>query len=182
MVEDQDPALVRACQAGDTRAFETLVDRYLKTILNVVQRMVKNHDDAEDITQTVFIKVYENLQGIDLRQKFFSWLYRIAVNEALNFIRRQKRTTRLEGDFAANGSTPEEAFVETEFNDQIQDSLMKLDPENRGLIVLKHLQNCSYQEMAYIMDIPEKTVKSRLYSARQLLKGILVQSGIFENE
>lgn len=176
MVEEHDDAaLVRECLAGNTKAFEALVDKYQKVIFNVAYRMINNYDDAEDITQSVFIKVYEKLNIFNPKFKFFSWLYRMAVNESLNYLNQKKRTEILNADsIVSKEKTPEEIYTELELSEKIQDALMELDPDHRILIVLRHFQDCSYKEMSYILDIPEKTVKSRLFTARQLLKTVLI--------
>ena len=98
MVDDQDQALVRQCLDGHTRAFEALVDRYQKPLFNVALRMLDDAQDAEDITQTVFIKAFEKLATYDDRYKFFSWIYKMTVNEALNFTRPWPLSRRATGN------------------------------------------------------------------------------------
>jgi len=178
MIENTDNNLVQECLAGNTRAFEALIDRYQKKIFNIVYRMTKNYDDAEDITQSVFIKVYENLSSFNPKYKFFSWLYRIALNESLNLKNRKKRLAELDADFITSEKSPEDIYDELELSERIQDALMAIELEHRALILLKHFEGFSYQEMAYILDLSEKKVKSRLFSARQILKDVLINRGI----
>lgn len=180
-MKNDDKNYVSQCLAGDVRAFETLVDKYEKALFNVVYRMTKNVNDAEDITQTVFIKAYENLGRYNNKYKFFSWIFRIAVNESLNFLEKQKRSTQLNFEPEAQDNTPEELYREIELSDQIQTALMEIDPEYRILIILKHFENCSYKEISIILNLTEKKVKSRLYTARQLLREILLQNGMETN-
>jgi len=90
MIANNDTDLVQECLAGNTKAFEALIDKYQKKIFNIVYRMTGNDDDAEDITQSVFIKVYEKLSSFNPKYKFFSWLYRIALNESLNLMNQKK--------------------------------------------------------------------------------------------
>jgi RNA polymerase sigma-70 factor (ECF subfamily) len=181
MLEHNDATLVRQCLEGDVKAFERLIDKYQKTIFNVALRMTNDHDDAKDIAQAVFIKAYEKLASFEVGRKFFSWLYRMAVNESLNFINRHKRFEALEDVFAAEDKTPEESYEEGEMAQRVQRALMRLEPEQRALIVLKHFQEMPYQEIGYIFDIPEKTVKSRLFAARQALRQILIKQKFLAN-
>jgi RNA polymerase sigma-70 factor (ECF subfamily) len=178
MVENTDTNLVQECLAGNTRAFESLIDKYQKKIFNIVYRMTDNYDDAEDITQSVFIKVYEKLSSFNPKFKFFSWLYRIALNESLNLMNQKKRLAELDADFIINEKTPEEEYNDLELSERIQDALMEIEVEHRVLIVLKHFEGFSYQEMAFMLDISEQKVKSRLFSARQVLKNVLITRGI----
>ena len=94
MTDVDDVTLVRRCIDGDNVAFESLLDRYQGRIFNAVLRMVHDWDDARDLTQTVFVKAYENLRRYDPKYKFFSWIYRIAMNESLNFVARRPSRSR----------------------------------------------------------------------------------------
>jgi RNA polymerase sigma-70 factor (ECF subfamily) len=181
-MERTDRELVGECLAGSRQAFEALVDRYQRVIFNVAYRMVNNYEEAEDITQAVFIKGFENMKSFNPRYKFFSWLYRIAVNESLNVIRARKRMVDLSPGLVSTGKTPEEAYGDAELGAKIGEALMQLDPDYRIVIVLKHLRECSYKEISDILEIPEKTVKSRLFTARMLLRGVLVEKGIVGND
>lgn len=182
MIEHDDKNLVKQVLKGEKKAFEGLVDKYQKPIFNAVYRMVQNFDDAEDITQRVFIKAFESLDVYNIRYKFFSWIYRIAINESINFINQKKRKEELSDDLIFREKTPEEEYIESELNEKVQEALMFIDPNYRILIVLKHFQDCSYKEMSYILDIPEKKVKSRLFTARGLLKDVLITKGTITND
>lgn len=178
MIEKTDINLVQECLAGNTRAFESLIDKYQKTIFNIVYRMTDNYDDAEDITQSVFIKVYEKLSSFNPKYKFFSWLYRIALNESLNLMNQKKRLAELDADFITREKSSEEIYDDLELSERIQNALMEIELEHRVLIVLKHFEGFSYEEMAYILDISEQKIKSRLFTARQVLKDVLIKRGI----
>ena len=157
-----------------------LLDRYQKPIYNLAFRMVNNIDDAADLTQTVFIKAYEKLNSYNDRYKFYSWLYRIAVNTSLNFVEKNKRQDLLGDREVLQGSLVEEELESLERVEKLEEAILELRPEYRIVIVLRHFHDLSYDEMGTILDIPEKTVKSRLFSARQLLKGLLLKSGLME--
>jgi RNA polymerase sigma-70 factor (ECF subfamily) len=181
MMKVDDKILVKRCLQGKKRAFETLVDRYQKIIFNLAYRMTGNYDEAEDITQCTFIKVFERLSTFNPRYKFFSWLYRIAVNESLNLIKSKKGSREVDNSMQISQRTPEQDYIKLELSHKIQQSLMKLEPQYRILILLKHFQYCSYREISDSLDIPEKTVKSRLYIARQQLKDILIKTGTMKS-
>ena len=181
-MERSDKELVKECLAGSEQAFETLVDRYQKVVFNVAYRMVNDYDAAEDITQTVFIKGYERMNSFNPKYRFFSWLYRIAINESLNHISQRKRMTELSPDMVSKDKTPDELYSDTELSRKMGEALMELDPGYRIAIVLKHFRNLSYKEMSDILEIPEKTVKSRLFTGRQLLRQVLVTRGIVGHE
>jgi RNA polymerase sigma-70 factor (ECF subfamily) len=178
MNENKDKVLVRNCLNGDPKSFEILVERYQKTVFNAIYRLVNRFEDAEDITQTVFIKVYENLERYNPNYKFYSWIYRIALNESINFIASRKREQDLVEDYISRDQNPEEQYTQSETDIMIQNALQQLDYDYRVLIVLKHFLDRSYQDMARIMDLPEKKIKSRLYVARQKLACILSKKGI----
>jgi RNA polymerase sigma-70 factor (ECF subfamily) len=182
MVKKDDAALVEESLLGKTKSFEVLVDKYQKTIFNVAFRLCNDYDDATDITQTAFIKAYENLKNYNPRYKFFSWIYRIVINETLNFLSQKKRLQNLEEDIIEKSNSPDKIYDQSELQIQIQEALMTLDPNYRILIILKHFQNISYNEISNLLDIPEKTVKSRLYTARQQFGKILIGKGIGINE
>jgi len=171
---------------GDREAFEAIVERYQKPIFNVAYRMVNDYEDAMDITQLSFIKAYENLDKYDPSHKFFSWLYRIAVNESLNHVSKRKRQTRLAYDpgsscgFGRQDYTPEDVVEQSETDVLLQSALTQLKFDYRLVVILRHFLSLSYREIGDIIDVPEKTVKSRLFTGRQLLKDILVEQGYVE--
>jgi len=178
MNDTDDASLVKKCLRGDLKAFELLVDKYQKSIFNAALRICNDFDSAEDISQAAFVKAYEKLESYDPKYKFFSWIYRIVLNEALNFMNRGKKFMNLEENIISKEKTPDQVFEENELNEQIGDALMQIEPDYRILIELKHFQNCSYGEIGYILDIPVKTVKSRLYTARQVLGKVLIKTGL----
>jgi RNA polymerase sigma-70 factor (ECF subfamily) len=170
-----DSALVRRCAEGDQQAFAQLLDRYETPVFNVVLRMVHDYEDARDTTQTVFVKAFTNLGSFDPRRRFFSWIYRIAINESLNFIgkrsRREIATAAATSGMADSGATDHRA---AEAGRDLHDALARIQPDDRAAILLKHILGCSYRDMARILDLPEKTVKSRLYTARERLRKALL--------
>ena len=181
VAEQDDLVLVRQCLDGDRKGFETLVDKYQRTIFNLALRVTNDCATAEDVAQSAFLKAFEGLKSFNPRYKFFSWLYRITVNEALNAVSQRKQTERLNEEQLLEERGPEETLARNETSDRVQDALMKLKVDHRVVVVLKHFQELSYVEIGQILDIPEKTVKSRLFSARTVLKDILVKKGLDKN-
>jgi len=176
--EPDDNELVLGCLSGDEHAFETLLLRYQRAVFNAVLRMVRQRDEADDLTQTTFLKAYERLRTFHSDQKFFSWLYRIAINETINPLRRRGRLEPLGDDRQSADHNPEQSAVEADLSDHVQDALMSISADYRAVLVLRHFEDCSYEEIAQIVGVPEKTVKSRLFSARTLLRERLEARGI----
>ena len=167
--DEQDRALVERCLEGQRDAAGGLVDRYQKRLFNVALRMLGNVQDAEDVTQTVFLNAFLKLRTYNPRYRFFSWIYRITVNESLNMLERRKPTVTLEDepDVRAPGAAPDRA---AEVQDSVGKALMSLKPDDRAVVVLRHFVSFSYQEIADVLEIPVRTVKSRLYTARERLR------------
>ena len=177
MTKTDDSTLIERCRTGDREAFEALLMRYEKPVYNAAFRMLSSRDDARDVTQTVFLKVFENFDTYDPSRRFFSWIYRITLNESINWLGKSRRLEPLQHDAVDQGKGPEQEVDSASVSENVQAALMAMKSDYRTVIVLKHFLGCSYAEIGEILDIPEKTVKSRLYSARQLLKDALTGKG-----
>jgi len=174
--KDDDEALVESCRKGDRAAFDVLVRRYQRPVYNAAYRVLGNVDDANDITQGVFVKVLERLDEYDPRWKFFSWIYRITINESINVQRHRARDRPIDeaADFTApDGADPEWQLQNGQRSTRVQKALMSMKADDRVVLTLRHFSECSYEEMARILDLEEKTVKSRLFEARQRLSTLL---------
>jgi RNA polymerase sigma-70 factor (ECF subfamily) len=169
---------VEACLAGERKAFEVLVDRYEKKLYNAAYRVLNDSEDAIEATQSAFVKAYERLGTFDTSQRFFPWMYRILVNESLNIVNRRKRFEELDSTIPVPGRNPEEKYGDQEIARHLQAAVRELPPDYRVVIALRHYQGFSYEEIGEILGVPEKTVKSRLFTARQRLRGILESKGI----
>jgi RNA polymerase sigma-70 factor (ECF subfamily) len=173
---DVDETLVQRYRRGDRDAFTELVVRYQRPIYNAAFWILKSAEDARDVAQVVFLKVAEHLDEYDGQHRFFSWLYRIAVNESLNLLRRNGHEEPLDEEVdlpGADSGNPEAQASDAERGRLIERALLRLSPTDRTVIVLRHFAECSYQEIARILDIDEKTVKSRLFEARHRLRDLL---------
>lgn len=174
--DEQDRALVRRYLDGDRDAASGLVDRYQRTVFNLALRMLGNVQDAEDITQTVFGNAFASIRSYDPKYRFFSWIYRMTINESLNQLKRQKPMITLDerSDIPARG-IPTDHAVEAE--DLVRMALMDLHPDDRAVVVLQHFKSLSYLEIAEVLGIPVITVKSRLFTARERLRLALHAQG-----
>ena len=181
MHKDIDAALLEDCKRGDRLALGSLVRRYERPVYNAAFRMLGNPDEAADVTQTVFLKAFEHLDRFNPKYKFFSWIYRIAVNESINQLNRRKRAEPL-GDSLVSAERGPDATVEAgRLSDELQAALLTLSEDHRAVIVLRHFTEFSYRQIGEILEIPAKTVKSRLFTARQKLRENLEQHGIFSS-
>ncbi len=174
--DEQDRALVKRCLEGQRDAASGLVDRYQQRLFNVALRMLGDAHDAEDVTQTVFLNAFLKLRTYNPRYRFFSWIYRMTVNESLNVLKRRKATVTLEDgpDIVAPGAPPDRT---AEAEDRVGRALMGLKPDDRAVVVLRHFVSFSYQEIADVLEIPVRTVKSRLFTARERLRLALGEGG-----
>jgi RNA polymerase sigma-70 factor (ECF subfamily) len=168
--EDED-GLIGRCLEGDSSAFEPLVERYHGPLFGVAIRMLGNREEARDITQTTFLKAYQALATCDRRRRFFSWIYRILINECLNTLRARRPTQAIEDTMASPGSPDPVEALET--RRRVRKAILQLPDAQRDVILMRHFADLPYEQIAAALGIPEKTVKSRLFSARQRLCELL---------
>jgi RNA polymerase sigma-70 factor (ECF subfamily) len=174
--DDTDQHLLERYRNGDREAFTALVVRYQRPLYNAAFWVLRSAEDASDVTQIVFLKIAEQLDEYDPRYKFFSWIYRITVNEALNFRRRHAREEELDDEVelpAAESANPEWQLTEGQQARRVRAALMSMATNDRMVLTLRHFSECSYEEIAQILDLDEKTVKSRLHEARLRLRALL---------
>ena len=172
--DGDDAAIVARCLGGDVQAFGTLVERYQRVLYNLGLRMLGNPDDARDASQTAFLKAWNKLSSFDPRFRFFSWIYRITVNECLNQIDRRRRVEPLDPEIDLPSKEDAGAGLRArEASERVQAALLQLTPRHREVVILRHFLELSYGEIAETLTLPEKTVKSRLYEARQRLCELL---------
>jgi len=173
---DEDHDIIRLVLNESVNAYRLLIDKYQVPVYNLFIRMLHNREDAEELTQDVFVKVYEALPGFRFEYRFFSWLYRIALNTALSHMKRQRSFVGIE--HLANLSA--ENNERDAYNDiHLKMAVEQLKVRSRAVIIMKYYQQLSYREVAFALDIPETKVRSRLYDARLQLKEILEKTGYF---
>lgn len=182
-----DSLLVRRAQAGDLDAYDRLVRRHQERVYATVYHMTANHEDAADLTQETLIKAHNALRGFKGDCSFFTWLYRIAVNRTLNFLKqRRNRAMHLSlNDLDLNAEhdpdvvamvseqTPRRSVDLTELQEKLNAALLKLSEVHRMVVVLHDIQGLPHEEIAAIMDCNPGTVRSRLFYARQQLQAYL---------
>lgn len=170
-----DKSLIIACKNGDQHASAELIERFEGPVFNAAYRILGQLNDAEDVSQTVFMKVFENLDNFDPKYRLFSWVYRIAINESLNYASKQRSHADFSENQHASHSNVEQARDTAILGHQLGVALMQLSEDYRTVVVLKHVAGCSYEEISEILEVAEKTVRSRLYSARQKLQVLLLE-------
>jgi RNA polymerase sigma-70 factor (ECF subfamily) len=185
-----DQALVLRFKNGDQSAFEEMVSRYWDRIYAMVHQLLRNPQDAEEVTQDAFIRAHRGLANFRGDSAFSTWLYQIATNLARNrywYWWRRKRdktisfdqpvgddsSTPLSEVFVTEAETPEDATVTQELVDNIAAGMEKLSPKHREILVLRNVKNLTYEEIAEILDISIGTVKSRIARARESLRSKL---------
>lgn len=176
MDEHQDLEDVRACLGGDLEAFGRLVVRYQKQVMSVAYRILRDPEDARDVSQAVFVKAFGQLSSFDPKYRFFSWLYRIAVNESLNFAGKRKRRLEFETFRPAAIPDPAGRLEAAESARAFDRAMLDLKPPHRAVLALG-AEGLTYAEIGQALRLPENKVKSRLFEARQKLREILVRAG-----
>lgn len=179
-----DQALVERVQKGDKKAFELLVLKYQKKLLRLLGRIVRDQNEIEDIAQETFIKAYRALPSFRGESAFYTWLYRIGINTAKNYLvslgRRAPTISEIEGnhdgesfsdmtDLVTDINTPENELMAKQVANTINDSVMALPEELRTAITLREIDGLSYEEIAEIMTCPIGTVRSRIFRAREAI-------------
>jgi RNA polymerase sigma-70 factor (ECF subfamily) len=182
-VERSDRELVRECRRGNKDAFRVLVERYQRKILSVAAGMLQNQDDALEVTQEAFVKAYRNLDGFKGESSFYTWLYRIVVNLAIDRRRRERRHGTvaiedrpgggedLEADLPSQRlSDPYQQAKSRELGDRLRSAIDDLTPDQKAVILLREVEGLSYDEISQVMQCPKGTVMSRLHYARKALQ------------
>ena len=181
-----DRALVRRAKSGNLGAYDELVHRYQERIYATLYHMTANHEDANDLAQEAFIKAYHSLRSFKGDSTFFTWLYRIAVNRTINFLKQRKHKTHLslnDLDFNAehdpdlvaliSDKTPRREAGLTELQEKLNAAMLQLSDTHRLVVALHDVQGLSHEEISRIMDCNVGTVRSRLFYARQQLQSLL---------
>ncbi len=178
-MNEDEFTIIKLIQQGDTRSYKQLVSKYQWPVFNLMFNMTHNRTFAEELTQDVFVRAYENLHSFDFNHRFFSWLYRIAINLAISQNNRMKRydDTGHFPDLSLN--SVEEKLIGNERLLMLHDAIAKLNEKHRPVIVLYYFDQLTYAEISELLNITEKKVKSRLFEARKKLKKILGKSNYF---
>jgi RNA polymerase sigma factor (sigma-70 family) len=183
---EHESELVRRARKGDLQAYDDLVKRYQERIYATIYHMTSNHEDANDLAQDSFIKAFQALKSFKGGSTFYTWLYRIAVNKTINFLKQRKNRTHMslnDIDFNAehdsdlialiSEKTPRRDAGLNELQKKLNEALLKLSEPHRLVVVLHDVQGQSHEEIAEIMDCNIGTVRSRLFYARQQMQAEL---------
>jgi RNA polymerase sigma-70 factor (ECF subfamily) len=183
---EQESELVRRARKGDLQAYDGLVKRYQERIYATIYHMTSNHEDANDLAQESFIKAFQALKSFKGGSTFYTWIYRIAVNKTINFLKQRKNRTHMslnDIDFNAehdtdlialiSDNTPRRAAGLTELQKKLNEALLKLSEPHRLVVVLHDVQGQSHEEIAEVMNCNIGTVRSRLFYARQQMQAEL---------
>jgi RNA polymerase sigma factor (sigma-70 family) len=178
--------LVRRAQRGDLAAYDELIQRYQQRIYATVYHMTSNHEDANDLAQDSFIKAFQALKSFKGGSSFYTWLYRIAVNKTINFLKQRKNRVHMslnDLDFNTENNpdlvalisdkTPRRDAGLKELSEKLNAALLKLSEPHRLVMVLHDVQGLSHEEVAEVMDCNIGTVRSRLFYARQQMQSLL---------
>ena len=186
--ETTDSELVVSAIKGRESSFEELVRRYQRPIVAYVYRMLGDYDAALDVTQEIFIKIYNSLHRYSSEYKFSTWIYRIAHNAAIDYMRRHKQVEQsleieandevFEMQLECKRLSPEQEREQSEWRTEIYSVVQKLPTNYRELILLRHTQDLSYEEIAEVTNLPLGTVKNRLFRAREMMRQLFIERGI----
>ena len=178
----EEAGLIRRCLAGDEKAYRELVERYQAQVYSVALRMVRRSEDAEDLTQETFVRMFRALSRYDPTRPFAAWLFTIASRLCIDHIRRRRvspisltqRERESEEEYEIDvedpGLKPDEAAVHAEESRRAADLIDSLPPHYRIVVILRHVQDLSYEEIAEALHLPLGTVKARIHRARSLLR------------
>jgi RNA polymerase sigma-70 factor (ECF subfamily) len=181
-----EAVLVNSARKGDLKAYDQLVQRYQERIYATIYHMTSNHEDANDLAQEAFIKGFQALKSFKGGSSFYTWVYRIAVNKTINFLKQRKNRSQMslnDLDFNAehdpdlvaliSDKTPRREAGLTELQEKLNEAMQKLSEPHRLVVALHDVQGLSHEEIAKIMGCNIGTVRSRLFYARQQLQGFL---------
>ena len=184
-----DPDLVLLARKGSEAAYRELLNRYQRPVFSLVYRLVRNREQAEDLAQETFVRVFQNIERFDTRFKFSSWIFKIANNLAIDSLRRRDpASVSLDGsahaenadqiessriDAVSEDANPEQQLEARELGGAIEGAVGQLRPEYRTAILLRHVEGRPYEEIAEIMGVPLGTVKTYIHRARSELRGSL---------
>jgi RNA polymerase sigma-70 factor (ECF subfamily) len=184
----KDTAVIEKVLAGDFQSFETLILKYQSKLFATMLNVVKDRDLAEDMVQDAYMKAFEKLSTLKDHAQFYPWLKRIALNNALNHFERAKRVMDVENEDDESsfferipaGESPEELLVKEELKRYVRHFVDALPDKLRVVIVLREVEDLSYEEISEMMNIPIGTVRSRLFNARQMIKDRLINQGLVD--
>jgi RNA polymerase sigma-70 factor (ECF subfamily) len=179
MIMGDEQKIIEEVISGQSRSFRILVERYQNPVFRVILKIVADSEDARELTQDVFVKAYESLLQYKPEYKFFSWIYRIAINSALLFVKRRQKLIKTQKMMQKTFQVADQKEDNQHRDYLLNLSLQELSGNYQSVIILKYYADLSYADISETLGISEKKVKSRLFDARILLKEKLSESGFF---
>ncbi|MCI1696771.1 RNA polymerase sigma factor SigW [Aneurinibacillus aneurinilyticus] len=174
--------IIQEAKNGNRDAFAELVDLYKDKVYHVSYRMVGNRQEAEDVAQETFLRVYANLDNYDPQYKFSTWIYRIASNLSIDLLRKRKKNLSIDAEIsgaegvdwhdrlADTGKGPEEEVLTDELQEEVQGAIMGLSPKYRAVMLLRYIEDLSLQEISEAVQLPISTIKTRIHRGREALR------------
>ncbi len=178
---ETESTIIKNIIAGEASQYKILVNKYQNPVFKVILKIVGDWEDAKEITQDVFVKTFESLHQYNSNYKFFSWIYRIAINKALAFVKQKKNFSPFEQWQPTIEYSTENDFDYDLRERQLKESVNQLPENYKSVILLKYYAGLCYDEIAETLGIPEKTVKSRLFDARKMLKNQLTNIDFYSS-
>lgn len=182
-MSDKEKDLLLKARNGDVEAFEMIIEDYQKKVFNIALRMIGNHDDASELAQEVFIRIYKSIKNFKGESSLSTWIYRITTNVCLDELRKRKNKNvvsldedvkhedgEIKRQVEDTGPTPDIIAEKNEIRRVVKEAILSLPEDQRTVIILRDIQGFSYDEIAKIMNCPEGTVKSRINRSRQILR------------
>ncbi len=187
MVRLNEERIVCELKAGNYSVFREIVELFKNRVYGMAYKFTNNYDEAQDLSQEIFLKIYKEIDGFRFESKLSTWIYRISINTCLDWKRKNSKVkilstsiindedTTVELDIKDDAPLPDEAFIQAENQREIHELVYGLPDKYKTVIIMYHFNNMSYQDISIALDIPERTVETRLYRARRLLKDELTK-------
>jgi len=181
LMNHEENNIIRRILGGHKQEYKLLVNKYQDAVYNVIYRMLQQQPEAEELAQDVFVKAYVKLGSFNYKSKFFSWIYRIAINTAISHQKKSKRFLHPEQMPEPTGANQEDEMMLNERNAILDHVIGTLNEKYKSVIVLHYFEQLSYAEMAEVLELPEKKIKSRLFDARRMLYKKLEKHAYFDH-
>jgi len=190
-VREDDRELIAQARKGDERAYHALLSKYERAVYNICFKMVRNHEEARDLAQEAFMKVFSMLDRYDPSFAFSNWLLKITSNLCIDSMRKRRVATlpmdepirsakgEIERQYPSPHDSPDKVLLEKERMKLLAEAIESLPPHYKIMIVLRHQEDLSYEEIARVLELPLGTVKARIHRAREMLKGLLEGRGFW---
>ncbi len=190
-MREDDRELIALARTGDERAYRDLLSKYERAVYNICFKMVRNHEEAKDLAQEAFMKVFSMLERYDPSFAFSNWLLKITSNLCIDAMRKRRIQTQpmdepihsakgeIERQYPSPLDSPDKVLLKKERMKLLADAIESLPPHYKVMIILRHQEDLSYEEIARVLDIPLGTVKARIHRAREMLKDLLEGPGFW---